>query len=307
MIKIVTHGANFHADDVFAVALLNIVHKDEKIKVVRTLDIEEHSDAKYIVDIGGKYNPKKGFFDHHQKGGAGARPNGIMYASFGLVWKEFGKKLTGSSYAADWVDRNMVQAIDAMDTGTYTYTPTFADVSPFLFQDYIKAVCDLVKSDAGSGKSSNKKFDKEFMRMVKVAKDAIEVYVEKSKQKEIIYKKAKKAYDKAINKKIIIADEFIPSRFDEFTDDPNKIPYVFIYPDLRGGWSAKVVPKGSQTYDSYMTFPEAWRGKSGQELADITGVKDAKFCHNAGFLAVAESKTGAIELVNNAFRILNIK
>lgn len=338
MKTIVTHGANFHSDDIFAVAtLLTLLENGgggevksgtkksgEKIKVIRTLEPEKFPEADFIVDTGRIYDAKKNRFDHHQEGGAGARANGVKYASFGLVWKKFGKQLAGSQYAADWIDRHIVQGLDAMDTGLYLYEPVIEDVHPFLFIEYFKSACDVVKGDLSEGgvvgakvaketkEAKNslqlaKKFDKEFMRLVNVAKDVLRVYIIKSKQGEKIAKDAKKAYAKSKDKRVIVSDKFIPTRFDEFKAPEYVEPLVFVYPDLRGGWSAKVVPKNSQSYDSRMSFPKAWRGKNGEDLAKVTGVSDAKFCHNGGFLAVAASKEGALALVYKALEILKIK
>lgn len=298
MKTIVTHGANFHSDDVFAVAtlLLVIEQNKDKAKVIRTLEPEKYmQSADYIVDIGRVNDAKKNRFDHHQVGGAGIRPNSVPFASFGLVWKKFGKKLTGLDYAADWIDRQIVQGIDGMDSGMYLYKPVIEDVHPFLFQEYFKSACDVVKGNLDNGN-----FDKEFMRMVTVAKDVLRVFIIKSKQREVIAKDARAIYKKAKDKRIMIANKFIPTTFGVFKAPEFVEPLVFIYPDLRGGWSAKVVTKSSQSYDSRMKFPAPWRGKSGEELAKITGVDDAKFCHNSGFLAVANSKEGAIEMVRKA-------
>lgn len=318
MKTIVTHGANFHSDDIFAVAtLLTFLENGEateKVKVIRTLEPEKFPNADFVVDIGHIYDAKKNRFDHHQEGGAGARPNGVKYASFGLVWKKFGKQLAGSQYAADWIDRHIVQGLDAMDTGLYLYEPVIEDVHPFLFLEYFKSACDVVKGDlseeainGAKDTKEAKKFDKEFMRLVNVAKDVLRIYIIKSKQGEKIAKDAKKAYAKSKDKRVIVSDKFIPTRFDEFKAPEYIEPLVFVYPDLRGGWSAKVVPKNSQSYDSRMSFPKEWCGKSGEDLAKVTGIADAKFCHNGGFLAVAGSKEGALALVYKAIEILKIK
>ena len=40
--------------------------------------------ADIVIDVGGQYDPDAGRFDHHQRGGAGERENGIPYSSFGL-------------------------------------------------------------------------------------------------------------------------------------------------------------------------------------------------------------------------------
>jgi uncharacterized UPF0160 family protein len=315
---IITHSANFHPDDVCAVATLVYMYeakgysqksKDpaKRIKIIRTLEPETYeSVADHIVDIGGKYDPKKGWLDHHQIGGAGERKNGVKYASFGLVWKEFGKKLTGSQFAADWVDRHMVQGIDAMDTGMYLYNPIFDDVYPFLFDEYIGTVCDTVKGGTSRPSERLKNFDKEFMRVMPIAKDALRVFIIKSKQKEKIAKLARNAYAKAKDKRVIVSDTFIPTRFDQFKAPEFVEPLVFVYPDLRGGWSAKVMSIGGQTYETRMKFPEKWRGRRDADMAEVSGVPDAIFCHNSGFLAVAKSKDGALKLVRQAFRIMGL-
>ncbi len=337
---IVTHSANFHPDDVCAVATLiymlelegfSQTAKDpaKKIKVIRTLEPQKFEDvADFIVDIGGKYNAKKRWFDHHQREGSGVRENGVKYASFGLVWKEFGKKLAGTPYAADWVDRHMVQGIDAMDNGMYIYTPAFDDVTPFLFEDYISTVCDTVKGDSDAArakpvaaltdkasdavqKKANgalmKEFDNQFMRMVPIAKDALRVFIIKSKQKEKIMKDARAAYEKAADKRVIVSNKYIPTRFEEFKMPKYVEPLIFVYPDLRGGWSAKMVSMGGQTFETRISFPESWRGLRDDEMAKASGVPDAIFCHNSGFLAVAKSKEGALQLVRKTFRELGLK
>src|SRR3954449_10407357 len=110
-----THSGGFHADDVFALAVLRIVHPG--VEVVRSRDPEVLAAADFRVDVGGEDDPAGGDFDHHQRGGAGERPNGIRYASFGLVWRHVGVDVAGSEEAAASVDERLVQGVDANDTG----------------------------------------------------------------------------------------------------------------------------------------------------------------------------------------------
>ena len=63
-------------------------------EVVRTRDEKIIETGDFVVD-GRRYDAKRNRFDHHQTGGAGFRENGIPYAAFGLVWKEFGSALSG--------------------------------------------------------------------------------------------------------------------------------------------------------------------------------------------------------------------
>jgi uncharacterized UPF0160 family protein len=88
--KIVTHAGSFHLDDLFAIATISLIYPD--IEIVRSRDKSEAASADFVVDVGDVNDTEKNRFDHHQEGGAGKREDGTPYASFGLVWKKFGKK-----------------------------------------------------------------------------------------------------------------------------------------------------------------------------------------------------------------------
>jgi uncharacterized UPF0160 family protein len=64
--KIVTHDGQFHADEVVACMMLKKLYYP--VEIVRTRDPKEIENAFFVVDVGGKYNPKKNMFDHHQEG-----------------------------------------------------------------------------------------------------------------------------------------------------------------------------------------------------------------------------------------------
>jgi uncharacterized UPF0160 family protein len=126
--KVATHPGDFHADDVFAVAVLQLVHGE--LEIVRTRDPEQQAAADVRIDVGGRHDPATGDFDHHQKGGAGERENGIRYASFGLVWREHGAALAGSAAAAAAIDERLVCGVDANDVGQTLVQPLIDDIRP---------------------------------------------------------------------------------------------------------------------------------------------------------------------------------
>ena len=70
--KIITHDGIFHADEVFAVALLNIFLVDSmSIPVTRTRNpklIEQAIDDPntFVLDVGGIFDQDRLAFDHHQ-------------------------------------------------------------------------------------------------------------------------------------------------------------------------------------------------------------------------------------------------
>lgn len=82
--RVVTHSGLFHADEVFAVALIEYFFKT-LCQVTRTRDlstiVEGQADRDvWVIDVGGKFKPEMNNFDHHQDRG--------LMASNVLVWEE---------------------------------------------------------------------------------------------------------------------------------------------------------------------------------------------------------------------------
>ena len=78
--RALTHNGKFHADDVFSAAFLRMLNP--RIQIQRVDAIPEDYDG-LAFDIG------LGKFDHHQNSNE-RRPNGIPYAAFGKLWREYG-------------------------------------------------------------------------------------------------------------------------------------------------------------------------------------------------------------------------
>jgi len=132
--KLITHNGSFHSDDLFACAVLVIMLEDEgkKFEIVRTRDEEVLKQGDYVFDVGGVYDSELNKFDHHQRGGAGERDNGIPYASFGLVWKHFGLDLCDKDEEVFYmIDRKIVAPIDSIDNGVDIVTLKFGNVMPY--------------------------------------------------------------------------------------------------------------------------------------------------------------------------------
>ena len=99
-----THAGKFHADDVFATALLQILRPD--IKITRGFVVPDDFDG-IVYDIG------FGMFDHHQEPRE-YRANGVPYAAFGLLWRVLGPGLVGERQAR-LIDENFIQPLDLND------------------------------------------------------------------------------------------------------------------------------------------------------------------------------------------------
>jgi uncharacterized UPF0160 family protein len=132
-----THDGRFHADEIFALAVLNLVYPD--LKIVRSRDENVYKNADIIVDVGHVYDPDNLIFDHHQRSFTLKRKSGIPYASFGLVWKQYGELLCESSETSEYIDSVIVQAIDADDNGIDIYETKIDGVGFHTLSDIIES------------------------------------------------------------------------------------------------------------------------------------------------------------------------
>jgi uncharacterized UPF0160 family protein len=72
-----------------------------------------------------------------------------------------------------------------------------------------------------------------------------------------------------------------------------------LFPDEMG-WKVRAVSAAPNSFTSRKALPAAWRAKDGSSLVEVSGVKDAVFCHGTGFIAGASSLEGAMEMARKA-------
>ena len=293
---IITHSGSFHTDDVFAVATIKLFLGDILSCVIRTREEEVIEKGDFVVDVGNVYDPDKDRFDHHQQeGGAGVRDNGIPYSSFGLVWKKYGEKLCNSKEAADIIEKRLVLPVDASDNGVETYLKSSESLTPYTVHNFVDAFYPTWKEE-----EKGQNFDTAFEEVSKVAQRILSREIQKAVDKKEGEVFVKKAYNETEDKRIIVIDgrypwESVLSHYSE--------PLYVISPDSQknGYWKIKAVREDPEaSFKNRKDLPKSWAGKRGEELAEITGVNDAIFCHKACFIAVTKSKEGALELARLA-------
>jgi len=289
-IKIATHNKHFHPDDVFAVAALSILLK-EPFSVVRTRNPLIIKSADYVVDVGGEYDAEKNRFDHHQKGGAGTREDGIPYASFGLVWKKYGASICGSEEIAGMIEKKIVEPTDAEDNGVDIIKPLFEGVYPY-------SCFRVISSLNPTWKERDNDRNKLFAKATQFAKELILRELEIARHFVEGREFVERAYDSAEDKRLIILDN--EYSWKEVINN-YKEPLFMIEPNFEAGtWEIIAVRSDINSFKNKKDMPASWGGKGDEELALETGVSDAVFCHRNLFIAAARSKEGAIKLVKMA-------
>ena len=278
---VVTHNGKFHADDVFSIATLQLVYSD--LTLIRTRDAQQIADADIVVDVGHEYDAARGRFDHHQRGGAGARSNGIPYSSFGLVWQEYGPRLCQHDQAVvNAVDVQLVSVIDAIDCGYVLkgesgvslsktislFNPTWQEPSEF----------DACFNEAVA-------FAQRILLRF-IASVSSEIHAEQQVQDAIV---------KAEDPQLIVLESYIPWQKTVHRHAPDAL-YV-VYPSATGSqWMIQAVPTEPGAFSERKALPAAWAGLDNEALQQLTGVNDAVFCHNGLFIAGAVSFTGILQL-----------
>lgn len=293
--KIVTHSGKFHADEVFAVATLLLVHEGEEMEIVRSREPEIIETGDIVVDVGGEYDPRKGRFDHHQAGGAGERTNGIPYSSLGLVWKKYGEKLSGSKVVMERIDRIFVQPIDASDNGKNIFTTLIPDVSPYLIHGVVDSYRLTWKEDGDWDSRFQEclKWSTKFLsRLIKIQQDIIEG--------EAI---VRSAYETSKDKRlVVIGDQYGLGRelVTGVLIDLEEPIYAVLFKGDHKGWRLVAINEASGSFKLRKPLPESWRAKHGNDLDLSSGVKGGIFCHRNGFMCAAETKEAILELAKKA-------
>lgn len=285
---LITHNANFHQDDLFAVATLLLLFPDLEVK--RTRNLEEIKKADFVVDTGGIYDATINRFDHHQMGGAGKRENGIPYASFGLVWKHYGAQLCGNEAVADVVDKKMVQPIDAADCGYEMFHTTKKGLMPYFFGTVLKALTPTWRDQEN--------VDDVFMSLQPIAQLILQKEIQKAHYFFQDIQEVKDTYKRTEDKRIVVLDH--PMAWKSILSQ-KKEPMFVVHPDNNTGeWVIACVIKNPRAHEYRKLLPKSWSAKKGAELEKVTGIKDAEFCHMKRFIGKAWTKEAAVAMAHLA-------
>ena len=272
-ITIVTHNGNFHADDVFSIAALK--HIFPTFNLVRTRDLEVIGKADIVIDVGGEYDADTGRFDHHQRGGAGARDNGIPFSSFGLIWQKYGVEICqGNHEVAQAVDAGLVSTIDAIDCGHVEGVAQGISLSQTI-------------SMFNPTWQEDSHFDTCFDEAVEFASRVLTRFIASADGGISAKSIVAKAIDNAEDPRVIVLEKYTPWK--TTVHKLSEQALYMVYPSGSGPWRIQTVPVEPGSFEDRKSLPAPWAGLSNEALQEVTGIDDAMFCHNGLFIAGAES------------------
>ena len=281
---IVTHDGNFHADDVFSVAVFKNLFPS--FKLIRTRDLKIIAKADIVIDVGGEYNSDTGRFDHHQRGGAGGRENGIPFSSFGLIWQKYGLEICqGNQDVANAVDAGLVSTIDAIDCGHAEGVSSGISLSHTI-------------SMFNPTWQEDSHFDRCFDEAVEFASRVLMRFIASANGGISAKAIVAKAIENAEDPRVIVLEKYIPWK--RTVHALSEEALYMVYPSQTGQWRIQAVPVEPGSFEDRKSLPKPWAGLADKALQDVTGITDAMFCHNGLFIAGAESFESAMKMVSMA-------
>ena len=308
---IVTHSGKFHADDAWAVAVLNVLFSGSEL--IRTRDPAVIEAADFAIDVGGLWDPASGRFDHHQTGFNGARPSGVPYASAGLVWKEYGARCvatlaaahTGHALTEDGarnlacaIDADIVQYLDLSDVGAAKNAPGGYGLSAVV-SGFNPNWLDEQRLGYGQQAEAYRllQFRKAMALLTDVLINAVRyrvgamLAVEQVRQSELLED----------GKVLLLKNSALPWTSVVRKEMPTVL-FVISHNLAEQRYMIHTVPLSADSFKARADLPLRWAGLRDAELAAVTGVADAGFCHNGRFIAAARSFEGISAMANLALQ-----
>lgn len=308
---IATHSGKFHADDAWAVAVLDILYPG--CEIVRTRDPATIEAADFAIDVGGIWDPASGRFDHHQKGFSGARQSGVPYASAGLVWREYGARCvaalalahTGHQLSDDSaqqlayaIDADIVQYLDLSDVGAAKNAPGGYGLSAVV-SGFNPNWLD--EQRLGYGEATEAYRLAQFRKAMALLRDIMVNAVRYRVGAMLALEQVRGAELLEDGRVLFLNNAALPWTAVVRKEMP-KVLFVISHSIGEQRYLIHTVPVSAETFDARADLPAPWAGLRDADLAAVTGVPDATFCHNGRFIAAAKSYEGIRELAQQALR-----
>lgn len=285
-----THSGAFHADDVFAIAALSMLHPDYEIH--RSRDPEVWAPCDFLVDVGGRYTHAEQVYDHHFKDGP-AYDDGLKMSSVGLIWSHYGEEICGCADVADRVCRRLIRQFDAIDNGvTLTHhIEEFSDVREISLSGSISMMNPLDHS----------KGDEAFADEVVRARGLLLASIASARHWIDSRVGLETALQEALaeERAYILVPEDCKWPEHLFNSPGNEAILYAIFAKGKK-WFAQAVPSAPGEFSNRKDFPAAWAGLNDEEFSTVAQVPDGIFCHPRLFLCATGSLESTLKLVGDA-------
>ncbi|MFY1710206.1 MYG1 family protein [Tritonibacter mobilis] len=296
---LVTHSGGFHADELLSTVILSRLYPDAELVRTRDKSWITPAEGRIIYDVGGEFDAGAGIFDHHQRPNP-LRPNGQPYSSFGLIWAEFGRDYLRAQAVPEKdleqvhaaFDEDFVRPVDLLDNGavdTAEAGPLFAGLTLPVLLESLKPVFD----DRSEGAD-----DTAFHAALTVARAIVEARIRHKAAKLRAADVVLTAIKDAGTGRVLELPMGMPFR--GAVERAGADHLLFVVHPRNSDWALTTIRTGDDTFETRADLPAAWAGLTDAALEQASGVEGAKFCHNARFLAIADSRDAILKLAELA-------
>lgn len=295
--KLITHDKTFHYDEILATAVLQLIYPDTEIIRTRSEDIIETGDIVY--DVGRIYDPSKHRYDHHQSTFTEtfSPEYNIKLSSSGLIYKHFHEKLfeiygfTRKSPIFDTIVHKIYKEFflpaDAIDNG---YDCIFGEIK-------LRSVADVVKNYNEFDDNNNSEAEMQrFIKALNFVSEDLKNYLRYMLTDYVV------CYEEMYNRvqecegDILYVEKSIPTGliYDIEEDLKRGLKFVIIKTDR--DYRIITFPKVRGKFAIKYPLKEEWRGLSGAELDEKSGIVGCVFVHASGFTGGHKTLEGAFEM-----------
>ncbi len=296
---LVTHSGGFHADELLSTVILSRLYPEAELVRTRDKSWITPAEGRIIYDVGGQFDAGAGIFDHHQRPNP-LRPNGQPYSSFGLIWAEFGRDYLRAQAVPEKdleqvhtaFDEDFVRPVDLLDNGavdTAEAGPLFAGLTLPVLLESLKPVFD----DSSEGAD-----DTAFHAALTVARAIVEARIRHKAAKLRAADVVLTAIKDAGTGRVLELPMGMPFR--GAVERAGSDHLLFVVHPRNSDWALTTIRTGDDTFETRADLPAAWAGLTDAALEQASGVEGAKFCHNARFLAIADSRDAILKLAELA-------
>jgi uncharacterized UPF0160 family protein len=275
-----THSGTFHADEVTACALMILAGRVQEDRIVRSREPQILSRCEYVADVGGVYNPRQKAFDHHQLDYQGDR------ASAGLILDYLQDQGDFSPALAEHLRRSLIWGVDAVDTGKFhpilgmcTFSQVIANFNPIAYE------------------AAPEEQDRAFHQALEFTMGHVKRLMERFHESIAAQQAVKEAM--AASKTALVFDRAVPWQDAFFELGGEQHPARFVIMPSGPHWKVRAIPPtANDRMGVRQPLPENWAGLLNDELAKVSGIPGAVFCHKGRFISVWETKEAAQAALN---------
>ena len=296
--QLVTHSGGFHADELMSSVILTQLFPQADLLRTRDAELLTPAARRIIYDVGRDFDAEAQIFDHHQRPNP-LREDGQPFSSFGLIWAHYGRAYLAAMGVPEAnvdaihtsFDTKFVLPIDLLDNGAME--PSVAGPLSILTLPSLLGSLKPVFDDPSPTAD-----DDAFHAALPIARSFIEAFVQnlaaKYRAQDLVMNAIADAGDSAI----LELPMGMPYRSALEKAEADHI--LFVVNPRGGDWTLNGIKLSNDTFEQRADLPAAWAGLTDTALEDASGVKGAKFCHNARFIAVADTRDAILEMAKIA-------